>query len=86
MRAIVSSASHGIYNLSVLEFALGTKVDHYIFTDSSSARQLLTRDLYLCFRRQLRTSTFVLDEGCTDFDFDEGLRPPPPLISTTVAA
>ena len=43
MRAIVSSASDGIYIRSVLEFALGTKVDHYIFTDSSSARKLVMK-------------------------------------------
>ena len=40
LRAIVSSASDGICVRSVLEFALGAKVDHYIFTHSSSARQL----------------------------------------------
>ena len=47
--AIVSSASDEregyiyiyIYIRSVLEFALGTKVDHYIFTDSSSAHHLV---------------------------------------------
>ena len=40
LHAIVSSASDGIYIRAVLEFALGTEVDHYICTDSSSARQL----------------------------------------------
>ena len=40
LHAIVSSASDGIYIRAVLEFALGAKVDHYIYTDSSSARQL----------------------------------------------
>ena len=39
LRAIVSPASDGTYIRSVLAFALGTKVDHYIFTGSSSARQ-----------------------------------------------
>ena len=43
LRARVSSASEGIYIRSVLEFALGAKVDHYIFTDSSSARQLVMK-------------------------------------------
>ena len=43
MRAIVSSASDGIYIRSVLEFALGTEVDHYIFTESSSAHQHVTK-------------------------------------------
>ena len=54
MSAIVSSASDGtrtyniyiyiyIYIRAVLEFALGTKVGHYIFTYSSSARQLVTK-------------------------------------------
>ena len=37
---MVSSASDGIYIGPVLEFALGTKVAHYIFKDSSSAHQL----------------------------------------------
>ena len=41
--AIVSSASDGIYIREVLESAHGTKVDRYIFTDSSSARQLVTK-------------------------------------------
>ena len=35
----IVSASDGIYIRAVLEFARGTKVDHYIFTDSPSARQ-----------------------------------------------
>ena len=43
LHAIVSSASDGIYIRAVLEFGVGTKVDHYIFTDSSSARQLVTK-------------------------------------------
>ena len=43
LRATVSSASGGIYIRSVLEFALGTKVGHYIFADSSSARQLVMK-------------------------------------------
>ena len=43
MRATVSSASGGLYIRSVLEFALGTKVDRYIFPDSSSARQLVMK-------------------------------------------
>ena len=43
LHAIVSSASDGIYIRAVLEFALGTKVDHYIYTDSSSARQLVMK-------------------------------------------
>ena len=43
LHAIVSSASDGIYIRALLEFALGTKVDHYTFTDSSSARQLVTK-------------------------------------------
>ena len=45
LRAIVSSASDGIYinTRAVLELALGTKVDHYVFADSSSARQLVTK-------------------------------------------
>ena len=43
LRAIVSSASDGIYILSVLEFAFGTKVDRYIFTDFSSPRQLVMK-------------------------------------------
>ena len=33
LHAIVSSASDGVYIRAVLEFALGTKVDHYILTD-----------------------------------------------------
>ena len=37
LRAIISSASDGIYIRSVVEFALGTKVDHCI-TDFSSAQ------------------------------------------------
>ena len=41
--ALISSASDGIYVRSVLEFALGTKVDHYIFTDSSSSFQLVRK-------------------------------------------
>ena len=40
LHATVSSASDGIYIRAVLEFALGTKVGHDIFADSSSARQL----------------------------------------------
>ena len=43
LHALVSSASDGIYIRAVLEFALGTKVDHYIFTNSSGARQLVTK-------------------------------------------
>ena len=43
LHAIVSSASDGIYNRSVLEFAPGTKVDHCIFTESSSLRQLVMK-------------------------------------------
>ena len=43
LRGIVPSASDGIYAGSVLEFAFGTKVGHYIFTDSSSACQLVTK-------------------------------------------
>ena len=38
LHVVVSS---GIYNRAVLELALGAKADHYIFTDSSSARQLV---------------------------------------------
>ena len=41
--ATVSSASDGIYIRSVLAFPLRTKVDRYIFTDSSSARQLVMK-------------------------------------------
>ena len=33
LHAIVSSASDRTYIRPVLEFTLGTKVDHYIFTD-----------------------------------------------------
>ena len=40
LHSIVSSALDGIYIRAALELALGTKVDHYIYTDSSSARQL----------------------------------------------
>ena len=36
LHAIVSSASGGVYIRAVLECVLGTRVDHYIFTDSSS--------------------------------------------------
>ena len=43
LHAIVSSASDGICIRAVLEFAPGTKVDNYIFTDSPSARQLVTK-------------------------------------------
>ena len=43
LHAIVSPASAGIYFCPVLEFALVTKVDHYIFTDSSSAHQLVMK-------------------------------------------
>ena len=43
MRAIVCSAWDEVYSRSVLEFALGAKVDHSIFTDSSSARQLVMK-------------------------------------------
>ena len=32
-----------VYIRSVLEFVLGTKVDHHIFTESSSARQLVMK-------------------------------------------
>ena len=39
LHAIVSPASDGKNIRSGLEFALGTEVDPYIFTDSSSARQ-----------------------------------------------
>ena len=41
LRAMLYLASDGVYLRSLLEFALGTKVDHNIFTDSSSARQLV---------------------------------------------
>ena len=41
-RAIVSSAADGIYIRTVLEFALGTKLGHYI-SDSSSGRQLVMK-------------------------------------------
>ena len=34
--------SSRIYFRAVLEFTLGAKVDHYIYTGSSSARQLVT--------------------------------------------
>ena len=40
LHTIVSSASDRIY---ILEFALGAKVDHYIFTDSLSACQLVMK-------------------------------------------
>ena len=43
LHAIISSAPDGMYIRAVLELALGTKVDHYIFTNSSSARQLATK-------------------------------------------
>ena len=43
LHAVVSSASGGICIRAILEFALGTKADHYISTDSSSARQLVTK-------------------------------------------
>ena len=36
-------ASDGIYIRAVLEFALGTKVDNYIYTGSSSAGQLVMK-------------------------------------------
>ena len=39
----VFSVSDGIYIRAVLDFALGTQVDHCIFADSSSARQLVTK-------------------------------------------
>ena len=41
LRAVVSSATDGIYTRSVFEFGHGTMVDHHIFADSSSARQLV---------------------------------------------
>ena len=34
---------YGIYTRAVLEFALGTKVDRYMFTGSSSTRQLVMK-------------------------------------------
>ena len=45
LHAIASSASDGVFIRAVLEFALGTKTDHYICADSSSARQLVSREL-----------------------------------------
>ena len=44
LRAMISAVSDGIYIRAVLEFALGTKVNHYIFIDSSSARQFVIKD------------------------------------------
>ena len=43
LHAIVPPASDGIYIRAVLEFALGTKVDNYIYTGSSSAGQLVMK-------------------------------------------
>ena len=43
LHAIASSASDETYIRAVLEFAPGAKVDNYIFTDSPSARQLVTK-------------------------------------------
>ena len=43
LQAIVSSASYGVYIHAVLEVALGTKVGHYIYADSPSARQLVMK-------------------------------------------
>ena len=43
LHAIIPSASDGIYIHAVLDFALGTKVVHYIFTDTPGARQLVMK-------------------------------------------
>ena len=43
LHAIVSSASDGTCIRAVLAFARGTQVDHYIYTDSPSAHQLVMK-------------------------------------------
>ena len=69
LRAITSSASDGIYIRSVLEFALGTKVDHYVFVDSSSARQLVIErswmESYCGFRTEKTSISYKYQQTTT---------------------